>query len=62
LSGAALLPNDFFGYPDGSLVTVSGGVRVHGVQLRPCLTHEIKIRAAHEIMEARTTQLALFVD
>jgi len=29
---------------------------------KPALTRKIKIRAAHEIMAARTTQLALFVD
>ena len=29
LSGAALLLNDTFSYPDGPLVTVSGGVWVH---------------------------------
>ena len=30
--------------------------------IRVCLVCEIEIRAAHEIMAARTTQLALLVD
>ena len=33
-----------------------------GVQLCRLLTREIEIRAAHEVMAARTTQLALLVD
>jgi len=32
------------------------------IRLRSNLAREIKIRAAHEIMAARTAQLALFVD
>jgi len=34
----------------------------YSIQLRHRLTRKIKIRATHEIMAARTTQLALLVD